>query len=95
MKIVVIKDKENIHSCTEKPGMYRLYRKTEVGWKIIYLGISNNIRRRLFEHIRTKEFDAFYCEEINYEEAKKMEKELLKSYVSNAGILPELNQQIG
>jgi excinuclease UvrABC nuclease subunit len=95
MKPDRIFQKKHLAYATIHSGIYWLYKQTESGLDVTYVGISKNIRRRLLEHQRTKNFDAFFYEEIDYTLAKEREKFLLEGYKVGRGCLPLLNKQVG
>lgn len=95
MKIDSLKRKSDIENCPQKSGMYWLYKKTDYEWIVVYLGISVNVQKRLKQHLLVKDFDAFFYEIIDYQIAKKREKDLLRGYKDMTGRLPPLNKQIG
>jgi len=95
MKLDSMKPKSDINKCPKTSGMYWLYRKNDFGWCVVYVGISNNLYRRLQTHLLNKDFDTFFYEEYDYQSVKRREKQLLRSYKNNSGILPPLNKKIG
>ena len=95
MKTNKIKNKECIQKTPNNSGIYWLYQKDKSGWNVVYIGISNNLNRRLKQHLIGKEFDGFYYETLPLDISKKREKKILQSYVDLRGKLPSLNRQIG
>ncbi|MBW1780996.1 MAG: hypothetical protein JRL30_09685 [Deltaproteobacteria bacterium] len=74
----------------EEPGVYRLKRSGE----IMRIGESNNIARRLKEHLSVyaDQVDKFDFEIVpNDEERKQEERRLLKHFKAAVGRLPSLN----
>ena len=66
-----------------KPGLYRIYNKRR---KLIYVGISENIKRRIKYHLRgysdkpglTKQMYYIKYHNIPIEQARKLEEELVR-----------------
>jgi len=93
MNTELIIDKIDIEKCTESSGVYWLYQKNYNGWNVVYVGISNNIKRRLREHSLMKDFDGFFFETVDYRMARDKEKIILNNYKLFKGTLPLLNKQ--
>ena len=80
---------------TGKPGCYVL---TTFGQEVLYIGLTNNLRRRMNSHLdspdktcETKKGRAVLIWWIESAELNKIERTWMNIHIQNDGVLPELN----
>ena len=79
----------------EKPGCYVL---TTFSKKVLYIGLTNNLRKRMNEHLDSPEKTAetkvgravLFCW-IESAETNKIERTWMNIHIQCEGVLPELN----
>lgn len=78
-------------------GIYELYQASGSNLKLVYIGKSTNIRRRLIEHSKSKiiRFDFFNYDFYPERVLEKIEKEKLSEHISLFNQKPKYNKQLG
>jgi hypothetical protein len=74
----------------ERPGVYEL----KCFGKLVYIGKADNLRRRMLEHLNTKNPNKFRYETVTgwFSSPKGREDELLDRYEEKQGKLPPWNK---
>lgn len=89
--------KDMISHVYSEPGIYRLCLKTAPGYRIVYIGQSINVKKRLMTHRRTSyiAFDFFslkYCPRTKLDEIENL---ALEEFKEKYGRWPIYNNQGG
>jgi hypothetical protein len=82
--------KKDIPNLPEESGVYFLYQKGNI---LVYIGKAMNLKTRIPQHDKEKEFSYIGYELVHYSRARKLEKELLDLYFKEHGQLPYYNKQ--
>jgi DNA polymerase-3 subunit epsilon len=84
----------NVNSIPESEGVYELF---DTGSNLIYIGRSDNLRRRLTEHLNTSDTciksAAYFTFEVTWRSAAR-EQELLEEYKRIHGRYPRCNDKL-
>jgi len=60
-------NEENVkYNVQKKPGIYRLLRAQESGYGVFYVGQTDNLQRRLLEHLSSEEENPCIKKELKY-----------------------------
>jgi len=76
-------------------GIYWLFESKCDFLKLIYIGKTCDIHRRLREHSKRFRFDVFTYKCYPEYKLEEIEKKLLSDYFYRFGRLPEFNRQLG
>lgn len=83
-----------VNSVPESEGVYQLF---DSGKSLIYIGRSDNLRRRLTEHLNTTDTciksAAYFTYEVTWRSTQR-EQELLEQYKRLHGRYPRCNDQL-